>query len=438
MPQPPPAPPPPAPPPPTPTPPPVASWPLSIHSSGRYLIDSHGNPFFIHGDTPWSLATNLTRADIIYYLDDRQARGFNAIAFELIEHWFTSQSPRYRNKEGNDPFSPMTDFASPVPAYWDMIEFAVAQAKARDMLCLLFPAYWGIPHNPHEGWSAEVLAASDLSLVSYGRFLAGRYKNYGNIVWVMGGDANVTGTDQIKQNKIAQGILEVDPSALITAHATTNSSSRDVWSTPWLALDLVYKWEAYGGYVWHGVGQSYARSPTKPCFLFEGQYDGESADAALCRRQAYQSVLSGGCGHFFGNNPVWHFNATDRDQTPWKTQLGTVATQQMAHVKALFTAYAWQKLQPKTGTELVTSSLGTGSARICPALASDGSFAMIWKPSSGTVTINLAALTPTLVRARFYETTTGRYSTVGGSPFPNSGTRSFSWPGESVLVLDAG
>jgi hypothetical protein len=79
-------------------------WPLSVHASGRYLIDAVGAPFFIHGQAPWSLATNLTRSDIVYYLDDRLAKGFNAIVFELIEHWFTSQIPRYRNKEGNDPF----------------------------------------------------------------------------------------------------------------------------------------------------------------------------------------------------------------------------------------------------------------------------------------------------------------------------------------------
>jgi len=430
---------PPPPPTPTPAPPPTPSisWPLRVHRSGRFLIDSQGSPFFIHGDTPWSLATNLSRADIVYYLDDRQARGFNTIAFQLIEHWFTSQSPRYRNKEGNDPFSPMTNFASPVPAYWDLVDYTLLQARGRGMLCLVFPAYWGIPHNAHEGWSAEVLAASDASLVGYGRFLASRCKDYKNIIWVMGGDANVSGAEQTKQNRIADGILEVDPSALITAHATTNSSSRDVWSTPWLALDLIYKWEAYGGYVWDGIATSYALSPVKPCLLFEGQYDGESADAARCRRQAYQSVLSGGCGHFFGNSPVWHFNATGRDQTPWKTQLNTTATQHMWHVKTLFAAYQWWKLEPRTDTSLVTSALGSGTERICPARANDGSFAMIWKPSSGTVTVNMAALAGTNVRARFYDTTTGTFTLVSGSPFPNVGTRPFSWPGERVLVLDA-
>jgi hypothetical protein len=252
----------------------------------------------------------------------------------------------------------------------------------------------------------------------------------------MGGDANVSGADQIKQNRIAEGILEVDPGAMLTAHAQTNFSTRDVWSTPWIGLDLIYKWEAYGGYVWDGIGRSYALSPRKPCLLFEGQYEGLSADPALCRRQAYQSVLAGGCGHFFGNDPVWHFNAAGRNQTNWKTQMNTAATQQMRHVKSLFTAYAWWLLEPRPDTQFVTTALGTGTARICPALAGDGSFAMVWTIGNG-FSVNLAALSQASVRARWYDTLRGTYTTVSGSPFPATGVRTLTPPGEAVLVLDA-
>lgn len=411
-------------------------WPLRADPSSRHLVDAAGAPFFIHGAALWSLATNLDRAGISQVLADRQVKGFNAVVFELIEHWFTSQSPRYRNKEGQDPFSPMTDFASPNPAYWALIDYAIAEASRRDMLCLLTPAYWGIPHNAHEGWSAEVRAAGDEALLSYGRFLGRRYLGQRNLVWVMGGDADVLGADQQKQNRIAEGILEVDPHALLTAHATTNSASRDVWSASWIALDLVYKWEAYGGYVWEGIERSRARLPARPCLLFEGQYENENGDPALCRRQAYQSVLAGGCGHFFGNNPTWHFNASGRDQTDWRTQLDTTATLQMRHVKSLFTAYPWWLLEPQTGQRLVVSDLGAGSARICPALAADRSFAMIWTPGT-RFTADLAALAPAALRARWYDTLRGSYLPAEAGVVANSGARGFSPPGEAVLVLDA-
>lgn len=411
-------------------------WPLRADASGRYLVDAAGEPFFVHGAALWSLATNLDRADIVRVLADRHAKGFNAVVFELIEHWFTRQSPRYRNKEGQDPFRPMTDFAAPDPAYWALVDFAIAEASRRDMLCLVTPAYWGIPHNAHEGWSAEIRVARDEALLSYGRFLGRRYFSQRNLVWVMGGDADVTGSDQRKQNRIAEGILEVDPDALLTAHATTNSASRDIWSAPWIGLDLVYKWEAYGGYVWDGIERSRARQPAKPCLLFEGQYENENGDPALCRRQAYQSVLAGGCGHFFGNNPTWHFNASGRDQTDWRTQLDTTATLQMRHVKSLFTAYAWWLLAPQTGQRLVVSDLGAGSARICPALAADRSFAMIWTPGT-RFTVDLAALAPSALRARWYDTLRGTYLPAEVGALANNGAHGFFPPGEAVLVLDA-
>ena len=409
-------------------------WPLRPHASNRYLVDATGEPFFIHGAAHWSLATNLSRVDIALVLEERRRKGFNAVVFELIEHWFTSQSPRYRNKEGHDPFSPMTDFGAPNPAYWDLVDFAIARATECGMLCLVTPAYWGIPHNAHEGWAAEVRAASDEALLSYGRFLGRRYLKQRNLVWVMGGDANVQGSDQTKQNRIAEGLLEVDPGALVTAHATTNSATRDVWSAQWIALDLVYKWEAYGGYVWDGIGRSYARAPVKPCLLFEGQYENENGDPALCRRQAYQAVLAGGCGHFFGNNPTWHFNASGRDQSDWRKHLDTTATRQVRHVKALFTAYRWWLLEPQVGSRLVTSDLGSGSARICPAMASDRSFAMIWTTGK-TFAVDLSALSPVAMRARWYDTLRGTYSPAVA--LPNVGVRSFVPAGESVLVLDA-
>ena len=50
----------------------------------------------------------------------------------------------------------------------------------------------------------------------------------------------------------------------------------------------------------------------------------------------------------------------------------------MRYVKQLFGAFEWWKLEPKTDTSLVTTALGSGKSRICPALASDRSFAMVW------------------------------------------------------------
>lgn len=44
--------------------PPGNMFPLAVHASGRYLVDAQGTPFLIHGDTPWSIAVQLTDAEV--------------------------------------------------------------------------------------------------------------------------------------------------------------------------------------------------------------------------------------------------------------------------------------------------------------------------------------------------------------------------------------
>jgi hypothetical protein len=38
----------------------VPAFPLKVADSGRYLVDQHGVPFLVNGDTPWSLTHNLS------------------------------------------------------------------------------------------------------------------------------------------------------------------------------------------------------------------------------------------------------------------------------------------------------------------------------------------------------------------------------------------
>ena len=77
------------------------------------------------------------------------------------------------------------------------------------------------------------------------------------------------------------------------------------------------------------------------------------------------------------------------------------------------------------------------TSRVCPALASDGSFAMVLTTSS-SVSVNLAALSPTQLRARWFNPLDGSFSAASSGLLANAGTVAFTPPGERVLVLDAG
>ena len=55
-----------------------ARFPLSVSSTGRYLVDADAAPSLLIGDAAWSLVVTSTRDEALRYLDDRAARGFNA------------------------------------------------------------------------------------------------------------------------------------------------------------------------------------------------------------------------------------------------------------------------------------------------------------------------------------------------------------------------
>jgi len=427
---------------------PADVFPLSIHASQRYLVDAQGSPFFVHGDTAWSIVAQLTNAEIDTYLADRAEKGFNLILFNAPEPHWTSQTPVYNNVDGVAPFGTMSpmDWTDPVEAYWQRVDYVVNSAKALGMVCLINPAYSGYEADG-KGWMDEIDAASAGDLQTYGAWLANRYTQ-GNIIWSMGGDMEAAAsTRRAKQWNIVTGMRTVRTTDLITAHHLQPGGGEDAYtywgggSFPGFNLNWAYGWEELGDYMYELGAIAYARS--MPFLGAEFQYEQEGGPPAIgvtqLRRQSYGILLSGACGQNFGNSPIWHFESPNRPYEytgTWESNLDSTGSVQQQYVKALFAAYQWWKLEPKTDASLVTTSLSTNANRIYPALANDGSFAMIYTPG-GNFTAAMSQLAPASVRGRWYNPTDGTYAAASGSPYANSGTQAFTAPGERVLVLDA-
>lgn len=430
-----------------------AAFPLEISANSRYLTQADGTPFLIKGDTPWSIVVQLAQtgspSQLTTYLDTRESQGFNTIMFSLIEHYFSSQTPFYRDVAGNDPFTGMdhdtVDFDAPVEAYWLRVDNIFAEAKARGMLVIALPAYLGFGGGANsandQGWDSAVDAASNANLQAYGEWLATRYgpgSDYGNVVWCMGGDYDAPNPE--KQWNIATGILSVDPDAIISYHGARTTSGYTVASGQ-TGFNLNNVYCDTDGVSYSLAATEYARSGPIPLWFIEGGYGGAESDAVV-RRQAHQAVLSGcRAGHCYGSYRVWSFGdpnaGGDIGAAASLDDLDNTSAVEMSYAHALWDSYAMHLLEPKTDTSLVTSSLSTGTSRVCPARASDGSFAMIYAPSSQTVTVDMSALAPSSVRARLWNPTTGTFSAVGGSPFANSGTQGIATGGERIIVLDA-
>lgn len=427
-------------------------FPLALSSSRRYLQTAQGVPFFGTAEGVWSLPTQLNSAQVITYLDNRAAKGFTAIQFMAIAHLFTSQSPKWKSAAGYLPFSYMAvgsvDLSTTlVESYWAHVDFVVAQAKARGMACFIAPAYAGYNGEvgaTAQGWKGEVDSNTAAKLLTYGNALGTRYNSYGNVIWLMGGDYS-DATFNAHQWNIFDGVRQVNSNALVMAHAGRGVSGYTGWSSQVGSSNFINTIYTDGTEYTYAMSE-YARANVMAFGLTEGYYEGYGIwTPEMVRRQAYATMLQGGAFQVFGNVPVFGFGEPDfcsnlGPATILSSYLESDGAVHMSYFADLVAAYDWHLLVPKNDTSLVTTSLGTGDSRIMPALASDGSFAFVWTPGTGNdFTVDMskitAPLTPSTVRARWYNTTTGAYTTIGN--YSNSGTQAFTAPTyNAVLVLD--
>ena len=400
-------------------------YPLRINVDNRYLEDQAGEPFFINGDTPWSLIVGLTKAEAELYLEDRRSRGFNAVIVELIEHSFGGPA----NRDGDLPFVSGGEFTQPNEEYFLHADWVIRKAAEKGIAVILTPAYLGY-NCGSQGWCQEMKSVSLANLKSYGNFLGNRYRDFDNIIWLHGGDADASlhGADD-EVNAIAQGILESDPTKLISAHCSRQNSAIDCYDEPWLHVNNTYS----------NCGQSaaktkldYQRSPDYPFFYSEGAYEGEGTSLTCLRSQAYWSALGGSTGHFFGNNPIWLFDPG------WEQALDSDGSQSMTHYGALFASRPWQDLVPDYSESFVSGDRGTVDETdyVAAARTSDGNVIIAYMPAKRTITVDLSSVSGSLARAWWFDPSTGSAQEIGD--FQTTGNQSFTPPsgGDWVLVVD--
>lgn len=132
---------------------------------------------------------------------------------------------------------------------------------------------------------------------AYGAFIANRYKNRGNIVWMLGGDYG-TGANDFTASE-----LEVEQAMLAGMQSVKRQESLHI-SSEW-NMDSIYADQAdatlreagtlqgaysFSGYVNTHTRRGYAHAPTMPAFLLEEPYDEEGPDGNKVNLEATQPV----------------------------------------------------------------------------------------------------------------------------------------------------
>ena len=137
---------------------------------------------------------------------------------------------------------------------------------------------------------------------------AGGTKDFTNIIWVIGGDAD-PGPVRDKVEAMVDGMRSVDSRHLFTAHNDPEHTAVARWlGSPWLSINTVDTYRPphlLRPMLYESVLNAYSQSPAMPVFLIEAAYESEHhVTGQQLRAQAYYTVLSGGFGHIFGNCPI--------------------------------------------------------------------------------------------------------------------------------------
>jgi hypothetical protein len=411
------------------------AYPLKIHFSMRYLVDQNGKPFLLVGDAAWSLIAALSDSDADFYLENRRQLGFTAVLVNLIEHKFTARPPL--NFDGINPFT-QGPFTTPDDRYFSHADHVLQLAASKGIVVLLAPLYLGFDCGD-EGWCHEVNQATTSQMNAWGQYVGNRYKDYDNIIWVIGGDTDPSPVAD-KVQAMVDGIRSVDSRHLFTAHNAPEQMAVEPWGgNPWLTLNNAYTYMP----AYESVLAAYELSPPMPGFLIEADYENDdgTTDQDL-RAQSYWTLLSGGFGHVFGNCPIWAFGYASGfcASTDWKTQLNNVGSVSMKHFGSLFNSRHWQTLVPDlTHAIFITGGYGTFYDYASPACASDGSSIIGYLPSARTVSVNAACLAGDTMAAWWYNPRDGIATPIGNGTYATSIIQSFTppSPGDWVLVLDS-
>lgn len=359
--------------------------------NGRYLFWDNGEPFFYLADTAWELFHCADREDAEYYFSQRSRQGFNVaqiVALAEFDGLFQPNTygrlPLRLNNGCPDPELPDTDGDY---SYWDHVDYIVGLASKYNMFISLLPT-WGDKFNIAHGKGPEIF--NERNAYIYGKWIAERYKDCENIIWMLGGDRGLDiPLHRAIIDSMAKGIREIDKDHLITFHPPGNKTSLD-----YLA-DAEYI-DFHTSQTGHGVEQCYktdsvmlkmAEISRKPYMDSEPRYEDHPAcfdenigyywDDADIRQNAYWNMTAGVCGYTYGNHCIWSMNKEPSKYFPfnWRDALLHKGAEQMIHFRDLRLSHDFESLHPFN--DLISSNY-EGMGHISAAKGKD--YAFIYTP----------------------------------------------------------
>ncbi|MDD2381652.1 MAG: glycoside hydrolase family 140 protein, partial [Mariniphaga sp.] len=426
-----------------------------VSDNRRFLVFEDGTPFFYLGDTAWELFHRLNKEETGKYFENRRERGFTVIQAVALAELDGLNTP---NAEGETPLIDNNP-EHPNEKYFAHVDWVIRKAEEKGLYIGLLPT-WGDKWNVKWGEGPLVFTPENAGV--FGRFLGERYKDFKNIIWIIGGDRPLE--EDVHREilvAMANGLRSGDGGAhLITFHPQGGQGSAQYFhDEEWLDFNMRQNGhnQRFTG-VYENISKDYGRTPVKPVMDGEPIYEdhpiefrpdnfGHSISADV-RRPLYWNLFSGAFGHTYGHHSVWQMwqpgrNPVNRPLMPWYDAINQPGAAQMQYGRWLLESRPFLSRIPDNSMivnhEYPSSLPGAGVYTFVATRDQEGTYAMIYAPVGRSFQVKMDVIKGDDVIAWWYNPRNGEATKIG--LFPNTGSKEFCPPEKGevldwVLVLD--
>ena len=429
---------------------------IKVSDNQRFLVKEDGKPFFWMADTAWELFHRCDDEEVEYYLNKRAEQGFNVIQAVALAEIDGLNSP---NAFGETPLFE-NDPKQPNPRYFDNIAKVLKEAEAKGLYIALLPTWGDKVFKKGWGVGPEVFNVDNAEV--FGRWMGQRFKDFTNLIWVIGGDRNPreNSTDVELWRAMAKGIASGTggiENTLMTFHpqpSAPGGSSNWFHNDEWLDFNMHQTGHCPTQATYKKINHDYNLAPIKPTIDGEPLYEdhpncfkpeelGHSIPEDI-RRIMYWNVFAGAFGQSYGCHAVWQMFTAEREGInlplrPWQVALDLPMATQVQHLKNLMLSRPYLTRVPDQ--LMVVDTQVDDESYVIATRDQEGSYAMIYIPTGKEVTLNTSILKSKTLKCSWYDPRTGAWFDAGivsSSPSftytaPSTGGKGHDW----VMVLDA-
>jgi hypothetical protein len=386
-------------------------------STDRHYLLKGGKPFYWLGDTGWELFHRLNRKEAEQYIRTRSEQGFNVIQAVVLAELDGLHTP---NANGDLPLI-NDDPLKPNEKYFRFVDTVIDLAERYNMNIALLPT-WGDKINK-DAWGKGPEIFTKENAGAYASWLADRYKNKTNIIWILGGDRNPRNQQDVEIWRAMGEAIKAatHQQAIISFHPQPNETGSAQWfqQEGWLDFNMFQNGHCRDMAVYDKIQHDYHLTPTRPVIDGESLYEDHpvcfnAADLGISsaydvRRYAYLDVFAGAFGNTYGCHDVWQmrsdkFEGVNGSKINWQQALELPGARQMGYLRKLMESENTNGRIPDQ--QIIDENILPSSERIQAIRGKD--YAFIYTSAGKPFTVRLKKLNISGLSARWFNPRTGK------------------------------